>query len=208
MRRTTFGIVAAMLVMTAIAQPSFGQVTPTAPVPAQVSEWIASGFAGPTFGATVQESNVGFGGTITYLREGVFGGEALATFTPDFGFAPNVATDASVNNYMANVVAAVAGGANGRWQPFVSGGIGAMQIRGDVDTAANGIVQIKDTQLGSNIGFGVMLFNNRWGLRTDLRYFSSLQKNSEDNPADIPDPTGVLTDTDFWRYNMGVAYRW
>ena len=169
--------------------------------------WIASGFAGPTFGATVQESNVGFGGTITYLRQGILGAEALATFTPDFGFAPNVAVDARVDNYMANVVAAVAGGTDGRIQPFVSGGIGAMRIRGDVDDAGS-TVEIRDTQLGSNIGFGLMMFNNRWGLRTDLRYFSSLQKNSAEDPPEIPDPTGVLTDTDFWRYNMGVAYRW
>jgi hypothetical protein len=98
-------------------------------------------------------------------------------------------------------------GADGRFQPFVSGGIGAMQIRGDVENGA-GLVEIKDTQLGSNIGFGVMMFNNRWGLRTDLRYFSSLQNNDDDTEQDIIDPTGVLTDTDFWRYNMGVAYRW
>jgi hypothetical protein len=204
MRRTTFGLAVVLLLGAALARPAYGQATSTT-APVQQDEWIASGFAGPTFGATVQESNVGFGGTITYLRQGVFGGEALATFTPDFGFAPNVATDASVNNYMANVVAAVAAGANGRFQPFVSGGIGAMQIRGDVDDGA-GLVEIKDTQLGSNIGFGVMMFNNRWGLRTDLRYFSSLQNN--DDEPDIIDPTGVLTDTDFWRYNMGVAYRW
>jgi hypothetical protein len=206
MRRTTFGIAVAALLSAVLAGPAMAQVTQTT-APVQ-DEWIASGFAGPTFGATVQESNVGFGGTITYLREGVFGGEALATFTPDFGFAPGVAADASVNNYMANVVAAVAAGPNGRWQPFVSGGIGAMQIRGDVEDAT-GPVEFKDTQLGSNIGFGVMMFNNRWGLRTDLRYFSSLADDAaDDDEPSIIDPTGVLTDTDFWRYNVGVAYRW
>ena len=52
------------------------------------------------------------------------------------------------------------------------------------------------------------VMGDSWGLRTDLRYFSSLQKNSAEDPPEIPDPTGVLTDTDFWRYNMGVAYRW
>lgn len=207
MRRTTFGIAVAMLLGIALARPAGAQVTTQTTVPVYDDEWIASGFAGPTFGASVQESNVGFGGTITYLRGGLFGGEALATFTPDFGFAPNVATDARVNNYMANLVAAVAAGENGRWQPFVSGGIGAMQIRGDV-TDGTTPVEFKDTQLGSNIGFGVMMFNNRWGIRTDLRYFSSLENNNDDDAPSILDPTGVLTDTDFWRYNMGIAYRW
>jgi hypothetical protein len=37
--------------------------------------------------------------------------------------------DSQVNNYMFNLVGAVPLGDNGAWQPYVSGGVGAMTFR-------------------------------------------------------------------------------
>jgi hypothetical protein len=53
-----------------------------------------------------------------------------------------------------------------------------------------------------------MLFDERWGIRTDFRYFTGLTDEGETDPADILDPADLLGDTSFWRYNLGVAYRW
>lgn len=177
-------------------------------------EWVASGFVGPAFGADAEDANTGFGGAISYLRYGTFGGEFLANFTPDMELAPDLVEDSAVNNYMFNGMAALPLGQDGRWQPFVSAGLGAMTISGAVEDPDDFFeLDVDDTQLASNVGFGLMGFGDQWGFRAGARYFAGLDDDPNigddiGDASDLVDPADVLGDVSFWRVHGGVAYRW
>jgi hypothetical protein len=195
------------------AAPQSQQVTvasqPGTPTP---NEWAVSGFAGPGFGEAFEGTEMGFGGSVAFLHNRRFGAEFLANITPGIGDEAASVVESNVNNYMGNVIAAIPLGRDGRIQPFVSGGIGAMRLKADVEqTLGDDIVEVDDTRLGANAGVGLMWFQNRWGLRTDLRYFRAIDNDDEFDPDDevqLPVGTPGLTDTTFWRYDLGVAYRW
>jgi hypothetical protein len=109
--------------------------------------------------------------------------------------------DTQINNYMANLIAAVPIGAEAQWQPFVSGGVGALTLRtGDEIEAALGIGDAEETELGGNVGFGLMGFAGDWGFRGDVRYFSQMGEPETD--------TVLLDDVDFWRTSVGLGFRW
>jgi hypothetical protein len=175
---------------------------------AAVSEhqWIASGQIGSTFGESAEDASVGVGGTLTYLREGLFGAEVLGGVTPDLNLAQAPSDDSTVANFMVNGVAALPleFDGPGTWQPFVSAGIGAMTISSDFLGASADVLNIDETQLGGNIGFGIMAFGERWGVRSDVRYFAGLGSDE----GDATGAEGFLSDVDFWRANVGVAYQW
>src|SRR5881394_2671969 len=155
------------------------------------SHWLASGFVGSNFGSV---NNVDFsldrsrsldwGGQVGYLWRGVLGGEFLANFTPSFGVnTVGVLLDnPKVSSYMANAVAVLPLGAGGQFQPYVSGGLGGIQMRfpnGIVGSGilVNGVVtnvttsSVSQTGGGSNIGGGIMAFAGKVGVRGDARYF-------------------------------------
>jgi hypothetical protein len=176
-------------------------------------EWVASGFAGPTFGNDTDHTDAGFGGSLTYLRRGTLGGEFVANFTPNLNFKQGPSQPSTVNSYMVNAVAAVPVGQDRRWQPFVTGGIGPMTIAA-VDDPDNSIdLGRDDTQLAGNVGVGIMAFDERWGFRSSLNYFTGFDDDLDDVNDDLVaddllSPNDALGDVNFWRFNVGVAYRW
>jgi opacity protein-like surface antigen len=227
MRNITLGVAAALFLAGAApasAQSSQSQVPP-APAPAtnqgQVTvstdtdeptenEWAASGFVGPSFGSALEENETGFGGSVAYLYNRSIGVEALVAATPGIGTTEDVIEDSGVDSYMGNVIAALPLGRDGAIQPFVSGGLGLMRLRALVPQSGSGSVEIDDSRLGANVGAGLMWFRNRWGVRTDLRYYDALRDDEfdQDDEVQLPVSDNVLTKGNFWRYNLGVAYRW
>jgi hypothetical protein len=148
------------------------------------------------------------------------GGEFVAGFTPNFqvsnlglfaGEAPQV------NSYMANAIAAVPLGADGQWQPFISGGFGALTLRSGALNNGSGnafgnVFSPDDTRAGGDIGGGLMAFVGNWGLRGEVRYFrafsaSGITTTTSTSPANTI-AASVLPGLDFWRANIGVAVRW
>ena len=166
------------------------------------NETVVAGFVGSTFGDGVDDQHVDFGGAFSWLWRQSLGAEFLAGFTPD-AMLSNGVPEAQVHSYMANAIAAVPFGAEGRFQPFVSGGIGALAFR--VGDSEFDLDAPDETEFGGNIGFGLMTFADRWGFRADMRYFSEL---GEGTIVSSEAPAPVLRDFDFWRGNVGVAYRW
>jgi hypothetical protein len=162
------------------------------------NQYTVSGNIGGTFGndTYIDEAGVDFGGTLSYLRDGMFGAEFLAGFAPNLNLDLGLSADNDVNNYMFNVVGAAPLGTNHNWQPFVSGGVGLLTLH-EGSTPLN-LTDTDDTEPGANIGVGLMGFQDRWGFRTEIRYFTQLG-----------DADGLIpNDFDFWRANAGVAYRW
>jgi opacity protein-like surface antigen len=174
-------------------------------------EWAATGFVGPNFGSGFDDTQTGFGGSIAYLHNRRIGGEALVSATPGLGTTKDVLEDSGMDSYMGNVIAAVPFGRDGSIQPFVSGGVGAMRLRALVPQTGVGSVEIDDSRFGANVGAGLMWFRNRWGFRTDIRYYDALGEDEFDTDDEVrlpQDADSVLTEGNFWQYNLGVAYRW
>jgi hypothetical protein len=181
---------------------------------------MASGFIGSNFGADTNGTAVDFGGSLGYLWNGWVGGEFVAGFTPNFE-VQNVALFAGekpqVNSYMFNAVGAASLGSDGEWQPFISGGIGAVTLRsnalnnGTGNTVSN-VFAPDDTRPGGNIGGGIMAFAGAWGLRADVRYFRAFNTDqalvSSGSTTAAIAGSSVLPGLDFWRANIGLAVRW
>jgi len=159
------------------------------------NEWVASGAIGSTMGDDVDDASVNFGGGLSYLWNGIIGGEFLAGFTSNADL-PELATESWLNTYMANVIAAAPiGGPDRLFQPYASGGIGAINLRPDIADGTLG--NLADTQLGANVGGGLMAFGGNWGLRGDVRWYTGLENTNPTDPADALNPGDVLGDTSF-----------
>jgi Outer membrane protein beta-barrel domain len=182
-------------------------------------QWFASAFVGSNFGARSdleldQGSSLDFGGGVGYMWKKALGAEFLAGFTPNFRTNSNVlfGERPQVNSYMFNAIGAIPVGSNGAWQPFLSGGFGALTLRSDVlsGTGNNTIDQTfspDDTQFGGNIGGGIMGYAGNVGIRADVRYFHGFKSNDAVD-ANNPVADNILSGLDFWRANIGVAVRW
>jgi len=238
MRATTYLVavaIAAGLPATAMAQST----TTTAPAPStysapsEVGQWFASGFVGSNFGSSLDtdldntnldnnssNSSLEFGGNVGYTWNRVFGVEFLADFTPTFGVSRildaddvnRLIDDPRVNTYMFNAIAAIPIGA-GRFQPFVSGGIGGVSVVADVlDNVLdrNGSTTRSSlTRMGTNLGGGVFTFAGNIGFRADVRHYHS---SADDNRTATIDADRLTEDLvsglSFWRANVGIAFRW
>ena len=194
----------------------------TAPTPAQSaptfvanvpSHWTASGFVGSEFGSNVSEASVDFGGQLGYLFNGIVGGELLADFAPKSKLGNALfANNPMLNTYMVNAMGAVPIGADARFQPYVSGGLGGIQLSADVLSAPGGsFTTSSQTKFGGDIGAGLMGFAGNFGLRADVRYYKAFTDNQAITSATTPADTVTLTQLSglsFWRANVGVAVRW
>lgn len=236
MRAATFLLAvaaAAGVPATAMAQTTTTTTTAPAPVysaPSDSGQWFASGFVGSNFSASLDSdfdnlndnssnSSLEFGGNVGYTWNRVFGVEFLMDVTPGFGVnrflsdddINRLIDDPRVNTYMFNLIAAVPISA-GRFQPFISGGLGGVSLVADVlDNPLlrdGSTTRSSLTRMGTNIGGGVYTFAGNVGFRADVRHYRS---SSEDRTATIIADQlteNIVSGLTFWRANVGVAFRW
>ena len=180
------------------------------------SRWTAAGFVGANYGASTTGSSVDFGGQVGYLYRGFIGGEFLADFAPRFNMTNAFLADRpNVNAYMANVIIAAPLGSEAAIQPYVSAGLGGVQLRSNMLAFANvpGSAQTEANQTrgGGDIGFGVMGFAGNVGIRGDVRYFRAFNNNTVTTTGSTAADAfaqNLLSGLDFWRANIGIAVRW
>jgi hypothetical protein len=235
MRSVNWLLAAAMvsgLSGTAFAQTSAPPPTPAAPAIAPAddagltrSHWLASGFVGANFGSgnndffsADRSRSFDWGGQIGYLWRGVVGGEFLANFTPSFGFETTglVVDNPHVNSYMVNAVGALPLGAQGQFQPYVSGGFGAIQMRfanGIAGSLVNGLADLTTSSVsqtggGYDVGGGILLFAGKVGVRGDARYYHANSITPDATNLTNRVIQGLLSDLNFWRADIGVAFQW
>jgi hypothetical protein len=187
---------------------AYTEVTPT-------NNWYASGFAGSNFGAAAASSSVDFGGALGYLYRGYVGGEFLAGFTPNFQMqGTNVLAGQSpdINSYMVNLIAAAPLGVDNRFQPYVSGGIGAVTLSASnvVSPAVgvNAVLNPTAAKFGGDIGAGLMAYAGNVGVRGDVRYYRAFNTSNNGTSAESVLGESALAGLDFWRANVGLAFRW
>jgi hypothetical protein len=160
------------------------------------AEWHITPFAGLTmFGSTnifdpesaTGDRHLHAGGSVSWLSRGLFGFEAIGTWTPGFfegepGFEdiPNEVDILSSRTFslMGNVLVTLPQ----RWteyglRPFVSGGFGLMQARYE---ELRDVFPLRVDGAGFNIGGGAVGFlTQRTGLRFDIRYHSTLNRKPD-----------------------------
>jgi len=197
-------------------------VPPTSPAPTAgetQSHWTVTGFVGSNFGKSTLDPSVAFGGQAAYLWRGVIGGEAIADFAPSFKLDNAILSEnPRTNSYMANAIFALPLGGGGQVQPYVSGGLGGIQLIAKANnfglphptgTFPTGTSQGNQFKLGTDVGGGVMAFTGMIGFRADVRYY----KASTDTTFQSSTAVGQFTETllsglEFWRANIGIAVRW
>ena len=239
MRIARFVIIAALMAGlsgTAFAQTTATQPAPTAPSATygsdQVASWFASAYLGSNFGGSGSEffdndiidrgssASVNFGGEIGYAWNGTFGAEFMVNHSPNFEVEDVLfQRRPSINTYMVNALVAGPFGSVGNFRPFVSGGIGAVQMRSTIFTIdpSTTLVDINtlDTetanhsQFGWNLGGGLMAFQGAWGIRADVRYFAA--RNDDNLTGDTLRDVLLqrqLNGLRFWNANFGVAFKW
>jgi len=176
-----------------------------APAPAQ-ADWLFTPSLGRTFGGdTFGQGRATYGGAIAWVDEESFGWEGEFSYSPDFfenteSFAN--ARSGSVVTAMGNVLIGAPMGPEGRFRPYVTGGIGLMRMRVVSDA---GTFESVTSEFGWNAGAGALaLIASRIGLRGDLRYIRSFQNQ---NPSWT---RGITIDVapgnfDFWRASVGLT---
>jgi hypothetical protein len=164
--------------------------------PDAAAEWHFTPMAGLTmFGSTsildpeegTGKVHLNAGGAVSWLSRGIFGVEALTTWTPNFfegdprsdlldpGAGPVEIDRSRAFSLMANVLVTLPQ----RWteyglRPFVSGGFGWMHAQ-SVDESE--IFPVKVNVRGVNIGGGAVGFlTQNTGVRFDVRYHSTLNQ--------------------------------
>jgi len=235
----------------AFAQGGSGQTTTNPPVNQAVAttpsddirSWMVSGFIGTNFGSsrdsgvdlsaiedldTNNSTSVNFGGQVAYLGRGVIGGEFLADFSPGLGTFNNVLFSQSpnVNSYMFNLIAVAPFGHAHTFDPYISGGIGAVTLNATIfatnpvvnpllaNAAALATEDVSGSRFGWDIGGGIMAWSPKnWGFRGDIRYYKT-----GSNDTDVFDINNIgdgsvfsrveLSGLSFWKANAGIAFRW
>jgi opacity protein-like surface antigen len=198
-------------------------VAVVAPVASPTYNWVATGFFGSNFGMNVRniendspDAGVAFGFQAAYFWGGRFGAEALT----DFGSSAKVNSideisaffpeDGNVNAYMLNAITGLPFGRGGRFKPYVSGGLGAVQFRSHVLDVSGFEDFQSNSRLGYDIGVGAYSFASRWwGVRGDVRWFHTRgdsELNLDGNTLEIS--RSVLSGLNFWRANIGISARW
>jgi opacity protein-like surface antigen len=208
---------------------------PPAVVAAVVEEkeyepWLASFNVGNYFSASGGFENefldtninrsVAFGGQIAYLWRSNVGAEFLADFAPTFKIPSLVISDhPKLSSYMFNAIYGFQFGSGWQFKPYISGGIGAINMRADLITIDTNLIQstisASQSRFGGDVGAGFLGYLGRVGVRADIRYFRA---NSDTNLEGLTDRDRELLDNDttlvelsgvrYWRSSLGVAFRW
>jgi hypothetical protein len=228
-------VIAASLIVS-LSSPALAQ--DAEPASSIENHWTAAGFVGANFGGETDlgdtDPSLEFGGQIGYLWAGAFGAEFLADFSPSFDMDNVFLLDSpSVNTYMLNLIAAIPLGDRDSYQPYVSGGFGAVSLSTDVfedfdiddeidldlddlpPLTLENTIQGSHTGFGGNVGFGFMGFAEDIGFRADLRYYSAGNEPELENVdaagnVDRGDnfAEALVSGLNFWRANVGIAFRW
>ncbi len=155
----------------------------------------------------------------------MIGGEFLADFSPGLGTFNNVLFEQSpdVNSYMFNLIAVAPFGHAHSYDPYISGGIGAVTLNSTIFTVdptlapninAIGTETVSGSRFGWDLGGGVMAWSEKnWGFRGDVRYYRTTSNNTDvfdlNNIGDGSVFSRVeLSGISFWKANAGLAFRW
>jgi opacity protein-like surface antigen len=174
------------------------------PMPAAASEIVLTPYVGRTFNGDATEEARQYGASLSF-GSGTFGFELDGSYTPDFfGAVPAFsALDEERPNNVTTLMGNVVLGprfSDGRGRIYVLGGAGLMKTRVE---DRDDFFDVDRSDFGVSAGGGLMFFfNDRLGLRGDVRYFRDLRDPADEDEFDLE-----VGDFDYWRGGVGLSLR-
>lgn len=174
------------------------------------ADWFLTPFYGVTFGGETSlvdpENAAGttkqvFGGSISLLPSGILGVEGDIGYIPGFFQRDNglIVNDSRLITVMGSVIVTTPlSWTRESLRPYIVGGAGLMRASLS-DTL--GAFRVTDNFLAIGVGGGVMgFFNDRTGVRFELRYFSSVGR---------PEATASFGNVRLsqWRASIGLVLK-
>ncbi len=154
-----------------------------------------------TFGGDTPNEQVNFGASLAFLGGGIFGVELDAAITPNFFDSSDARAevdDSNVSTVMGNLM--LSAPASSTFRPYATAGLGLIRARA---TSVGNVFDVDDNSFGMNVGGGIIgQFNDRVGMRGDVRYFRNFEDSEEGFDVDID-----LGGFNFWRGTLGVVFR-
>ena len=194
-----------------------------AAVPAR-ADWLLTPYLGVVFGGAANsfklddlddefEQGIVLGGSVSYLRNGLFGFEVDYSVAPNFfqftggtGNFDILDLNSSVQTLMGNVVISKNSGA---FRPYAAAGVGTIRVT--LNSASDVLGDLTSNDTGVNVGGGAqLLFGEHFGLRADVRYFRGLEPLDDEDPStddNFFDQQFTREDFQFWRATLGVTLR-
>ena len=174
------------------------------PAPAR-ADIVLSPFVGSLFGGDLPDGKPAYGVSAAFMGNGVLGAEVMFNYTPSFVPATATTPKVAQAGLMGNVIIGIPVGGDGdavrdHWRPYVTGGVGLHRA-----TAAESdfFDRITSNDFAINFGGGVMaFFTDHFGIRGDVRYFRTVRDDEGGSGIDFD-----LGDLDFWKWDVGAAFR-
>jgi opacity protein-like surface antigen len=187
--------------LTIVAVLAVFLLVPAAPARADV---VLTPFVGSLFGGDLPDnSGATYGGTAAFMGGGIFGAEVGFTYTPDFIQETAFSPDVSQASLMGNLIVGIPIGdadQGGHIRPYVTGGVGLFRT---ATKETDFFDHVTSNDFALNAGGGVMaFFTEHVGVRGDVRYFRTLTDEDAGSGLDFE-----LGDLDFWKWDVGAAFR-
>jgi opacity protein-like surface antigen len=178
-------------------------LVPAAPARADV---VLTPYVGSLFGGDLPNNKASYGATASFMGGGIFGAEVGFNWTPEFQSATPSHGDVRQASLMGNLIVGIPIGDSdqpGHLRPYVTGGAGLFRVSSSESQFFN---RVSSNDFALNFGGGIMaFFNEHVGIRTDVRYFRTL--TDSDSESGIDDINFNLGDLNFWRWDVGAAFK-
>ena len=176
---------------------------PAAPARADV---VLTPYVGSLFGGDLSGNTAAFGANAAFMGGGIFGAEVGFNYAPEFVKATVNNDDIAQMSLMGNLIVGIPMGSSdqaGHLRPYLTGGAGLFRV-----SSAEGqfFDRVTSNDFALNFGGGVMaFFNEHIGIRGDVRYFRTL--TDSDSQSGIDDINFDLGDLNFWKWDVGAAFK-
>lgn len=177
-------------------------LVPATPARADV---VLTPYVGSLFGGDMSNTTATFGANAAFMGGGIFGAEIGFNYAPEFVKASVANDDIAQMSLMGNLIVGIPIGSSqgGQLRPYVTGGAGLMRVS---SAESQFFDHVTSNDFAVNFGGGVMaFFTEHVGIRTDLRYFRTL--NDSDPESGIDDIDFNLGNLNFWKWDVGAAFR-
>jgi opacity protein-like surface antigen len=176
---------------------------PAAPARADV---VLTPYVGSLFGGDLSGNTAAFGANAAFMGGGIFGAEVGFNYAPEFVKASVNNNDIAQMSLMGNLIVGIPIGSSdqaGHVRPYVTAGAGLFRVSSQESQFFDSVTA---NDFAMNFGGGVMaFFNDHIGIRGDVRYFHTL--TDSDPQSGVDDINFDLGDLNFWKWDVGAAFR-
>ena len=176
---------------------------PAAPARADV---VLTPYVGSLFGGDLSGNTAAFGASAAFMGGGIFGAEIGFNYAPEFVKATVNNDDIAQMSLMGNLIVGIPLGDSdqaGHLRPYLTGGAGLFRVS---SAESQFFDRVTSNDFAINFGGGLMaFFNEHVGIRGDVRYFRTL--TDSDTQSGIDDINFNLGDMNFWKWDVGAAFK-